>query len=184
MSLHDIGKCANGFQHLVPEFADWLDTAPQQRAAPHTPVGLLLWDAHLAGRLVPLLTRRPSFDLTPLMEAVFGHHGTPLRSNDVSVVRAQADLLTTPSIRDAAVQLAKDLFWPDEPADTGSRTQNRLASWWLAGLVTVAGWVGSNQRWFTYQAPSRSLTNTLNTLTGRAGMNRWRIASALATARE
>jgi CRISPR-associated endonuclease/helicase Cas3 len=149
-AMHDLGKFARAFQAKCPDL--WppaLGAFDATAAIPrsHTDDGALLWDEHLRAWLGS--ARWPicrEVDM-PIMAAVFGHHGRPLRLDWADWQRyfgpeglRAASACTAGLVGLLGAPLAGEL----EP-DTAKR-----ASWWIAGLVSLADWVGSNQEWFPF----------------------------------
>lgn len=158
IALHDLGKFAPVFQAKSPEH--WpaaLSGTDPTRTVPshHTADGYALWEQMLSERLAERLWTGGRCVLDVLAMAIFGHHGRPVRAAD-SARRVVASIFGA-TARDAAVDCAAmvvDLLMPT-PVVAPSPTieQARVASWWVAGLVTVADWIGSNETWFEYRRP-------------------------------
>lgn len=161
IALHDLGKFAPVFQAKSlehwPAALAGLDPA---RVVPshHTADGYALWEQVLAQRLADRLWVGGGHVLDALATAVFGHHGRPVRSTDarrrVASVFGDAAGRAALACADAIVELLLPIP-VDVPPPTSE--QARIASWWVSGLVTVADWIGSNERWFEYQRPELGL---------------------------
>lgn len=155
IALHDVGKFAPAFQVKAPEhwpIALGACIPDLVRPGRHTEDGYTLWRGTLAtaarDRLWP--TGRAALDA--LAPAIFGHHGRPVgclygQSERQAIGTGLGSALTC---ADAALALLMPV--PIEAPDL-SVERARLASWWVAGLTSVADWVGSNERWFPYTAP-------------------------------
>lgn len=157
VALHDLGKFAPAFQKKSPEHWPTRLYGPLDESwivdAPHTEDGFVLWADALSTRATERLWPGAGQVLHVLASAVFGHHGRPAGARARTVV-ARFQL---PESRDAALQCADAmlaLLIPDaiRSAPPGLESARR-ASWWFAGLVTAADWLGSSQRWFPYRAP-------------------------------
>lgn len=159
VAFHDIGKFAPAFQEKSPEH--WpsalgvYEPGTIARSV-HTDDGYLLWYSVLSSRLTERLWPAGKAVLEALAPGVFGHHGRPITT--VPLRGRRATWTMPPASVSAAVACADTLttLLQSEPVarpalDPDSAT---IASWWVAGLVTVSDWVGSNQRWFPYQTPS------------------------------
>lgn len=155
-ALHDLGKFAPAFQVKAPEH--WpaaLGTCDPARVVPgrHTDDGYALWHGPLARQVTARLWPSGGPALRALAAAVFGHHGNPVGGTNVRLPEqrfgpaAQADAL---ACADALLTL---LSPTPVRAPAPEPEAARIASWWLAGLMTTADWVGSGQRWFRYTAP-------------------------------
>lgn len=152
-AIHDIGKFAPHFQAKVPDLWKAISgaTAGPKSSRYHTQDGLCLWIGSLSRRLGPTLWSGDSHFLTRLVQAVMGHHGRPLALDRESPNRIFG------IGRDPAEQFAEAvqrLLMP-RPASSACSRDSEIdrATWWLAGLVTTADWIGSNERWFPYTAP-------------------------------
>ena len=156
LCLHDIGKFAKKFQAKVPNlypvcFAD--EPARLSGFYDHGAGGLRLFDAEDGFLELPNGARHRTW--RPLVSAVTGHHGAP---PDTCGRESLATL--RPDFGAAGIEAARrfvrethDLF--DIPRDMPPlrREQVRSASFALAGLAVLAGWIGSNQEWFPYREP-------------------------------
>lgn len=153
--LHDLGKFARPFQSRCPDL--WPASLGVLNAASvplrnHTEDGWLLWDRFLRSRLSPDSWPVPESVDVPLLRAVFGHHGKPLRAEI-----AEPKWIFGIGGLEAAESCARDLFrlfGPlSGPTSDFEEEQSRVASWWVAGLISLSDWIGSNQRWFPYRNP-------------------------------
>ncbi len=150
VSLHDLGKFAPAFQAKVP--ALWPDCLGYFPGAPppryHTQDGWVLWDNVLADRLQPRLWPASRQVLTVFGAAVFGHHGRPVPvSTDSAARRFERSLDSVLECADHLIQL---LAPPPISAGKPDRVAVRVASWWVAGLVTTADWIASGSRHFSH----------------------------------
>lgn len=163
VSLHDIGKFSRPFQGKVPEHwpADALGPyVPAAIAAgpPHDAVGAFILSHALADRfsaLLPAGTRRlPGWkrsDMLHLWQALAGHHGRP-----PPIEHALPVNVFCPACEAAAgcfIDLMQSVFQP-LPWMRPAEQDVPLLSWRLAGLTTLADWIGSRQAWFPYVAMS------------------------------
>lgn len=151
-SLHDLGKFARPFQAKCPEYWPPALGPFDPNAAilrPHTDDGALIWMEHLRDWLGARWPVPPEVD-RPIMAAVFGHHGRPLRlawgdwqryfgcGGQAAAECCAADLMT---------------LLGHAPAPNADMDEDRArhASWWIAGILSLADWVGSRQEWFPYR---------------------------------
>jgi CRISPR-associated endonuclease/helicase Cas3 len=162
VALHDIGKFSRSFQGLEP------DRWPTELLGPypaggvpggirHDAMGLHLLRGALAPRLGTVLPTRiggayawPDGERAKLLRALAGHHGRPVKEPP----RPRETELDAACLAaaDAFLEAMAALFRPAPlPLMTG-RQRDALA-WRLAGLVTLADWIGSRQAWFPYVAP-------------------------------
>ncbi|HEY1177616.1 MAG TPA: CRISPR-associated endonuclease Cas3'', partial [Phytomonospora sp.] len=153
--VHDLGKFAPAFQAKARDhwpasvLGPYRDECAVKRA--HTVDGIVLWDRHLAGRLGARVWEGGAEPLRLLAPAVFGHHGRPVAvGGDPVRLRFRQGLAAAERCTEAvlALLLPSAIVAPP-PEESGVR----LASWLLSGVLTVADWVGSNERWFPYTAP-------------------------------
>lgn len=151
VALHDIGKFSRAFQAKVPEV--WPEAVLGDRAAvPHDPghdtTGFaLLADGAIHDLIAPLFEGWRHGHVAPLLRAVTGHHGRPPR--EAGHWPHDAEIGT--EARAAALAFTRsllDLFDP-APLTRAARGDQTLA-WRLAGLTTLADWIGSAQRHFPY----------------------------------
>lgn len=155
IALHDLGKIGAVFRAalqdgIVQGRKHWEVT----EAWLHDPEIQTLLLQHLDGGRLALL---------PLSAAVSGHHGRPPQASHVpdellwmrrsAGAEAQADAL-------AFVQACLEL-WPDARLNGLRQREAKALSWFLAGVTTVADWVGSNTEWFSATAPTRTLAQHL-----------------------
>lgn len=159
VSVHDIGKFSHPFQAKVA--AHWPvgvlgPYPPQHLAGPaHDAVGASVLTNALADRFTEILPPRtgrqggwnPS-DLMHLWRALAGHHGRPPEIAD----RLPTKVFCV-ACQNAACQFIdamKAVFQP--PIWLRPKTEQEVTrlSWRLAGLTTLADWVGSRQSWFPY----------------------------------
>lgn len=156
-AAHDFGKFARAFQCKVPEF--WAEADPPDSfnaRTRHDADGLKLWDLWLQeAALIDRIWPDAGAALDQLTRASLCHHGEPTSASRIHLVKdfgPGAD--DARACRDALL----DLLLPapiNAPALPIRRAKE--LSHWIAGLVTVADWLGSSQRWFPYAAPDISL---------------------------
>ena len=157
VALHDIGKCARGFQaRVLGLWPSALGPRPKENSVAsvrHDAAGLWLFaNSHLLRDVAKaLLPGCPSGDRTKILQAVCGHHGEPVSLGDI-----REKSLIGKAARSIAPELAQAILSvlpAAQPLCVPTAEVARL-SFALAGLTTLADWLGSNTTWFTYQAPS------------------------------
>lgn len=163
-ALHDLGKFGKAFQSKRSDlWPSALGSFQPAAKSLHTSDGYLLWNDGLSHGVAERLWPAGGSVLHTLAPAIFGHHGRP-------VVRTTA--IATHVLGEAGVLAANtcafallDLLHPAALDRSVSIPQCRAttASWWVAGLVTLADWVGSHEDWFEYHPvdSDASLANNL-----------------------
>jgi len=160
IALHDIGKCARGFQGKVLDLwpAFYGDKPKQELSVRHDAAGLYLLtkDEALHTLIEDLLPDLESENRRRLLQSVCGHHGQPIEiqfpSHYPDIKNPKADIGTVAT--DAASEIAqalKTLFDPKPCSIDESAVP--LLSYWLAGLTILADWLGSNPLWFPFLPP-------------------------------
>jgi CRISPR-associated endonuclease/helicase Cas3 len=164
VALHDIGKFSRPFQWQAD--AHWptaaLGSRPvTMRSGPkHDSLGYALLNGALSVLLDPLFPPREhgrrgwtNADRKVLFRSLAGHHGRPPKEDDtvdVGVFCAACDHAAKDFIR-----AAFDVFRPEPLALPQTERQVHALGWQLAGLTTLADWIGSRQTWFPYERLER-----------------------------
>lgn len=145
VGLHDLGKALPGFQNKWPVGRD-LD----ERAGLPFDAHLLQADHHDAASakaLVPLLAPHTGSKrrAQAFADAVAAHHGHVLQPGEVSTA-----ILREPPPWPGLRQAVFDAYWSALAPDLGHETRAPApaALLWLAGLTSVADWIGSSTEWF------------------------------------
>jgi CRISPR-associated endonuclease/helicase Cas3 len=142
-ALHDLGKFADNFQQKAPALRALLQPtaglADCNRG--HGEIGAELWQAIPKAQKVSALSAWAF--------AAFAHHGAPVEASD-----SFADAASEVSVRDAHAFTAAMIDLIGAP----NQQRARGGEWLVAGLVTLADWIGSNQTWFPYAPPNQALT--------------------------
>lgn len=157
-ALHDLGKFAPRFQALAnPKGWQWprslagVDATIYEKSI-HTTDGLLLWDVELRSQIAERIWTDGTAAARVFECAVFGHHGRP-----VDVRRDPIESVFSTGAIDAARECSHLVLNRVLPtpinAPSPSKKRLKVASWWLAGLLTLCDWVGSSDAWFPYVAP-------------------------------
>jgi len=159
VALHDIGKFSRPFQGKVP--ALWPQAAlgafdanhPPPNGPKHDELTLYLLRERMGDRLDPVFPLG-SRDWThgermSLFRALAGHHGRPVETKTEEISRAVIDTGCDGAAQ-AFVAAMNEVFQPPPcPLPDSSHALARV-EWSLAGLTTLADWVGSRQAWFPY----------------------------------
>ena len=150
IALHDIGKCARGFQGKVVElWPEFLGPKPiNELNVRHDAAGIWLFakqSGKLEGIAQTLLPNLSQHSRMKIIQALCGHHGEPINWHDypdIGNCRRQIG----PKAQEAAEAIADaiiTLFQP--PACPLEDRHAPLASFWLAGLTVLSDWLGSNR---------------------------------------
>lgn len=158
--LHDIGKASPGFQRKAPEA--WRRVRAAGYSQPIEPVDVGHGTVSAYSLLEEILTDGVTATLDRrsvsryVAGAIGGHHGIFPGSHDIrnsrpEAVRGAADW--SAARHDLARLLAIKTQVSDIPAPTSF---NPAIATIIAGLVSVADWIGSDERYFPYAAPNGS----------------------------
>jgi CRISPR-associated endonuclease/helicase Cas3 len=163
-ALHDLGKCSPPFQgqHDVA----WervaatglripVDAKPAKQV-PHGTVSTVV----LAG-LLPQMFGVPCDVAQVIATAIGGHHGSfPTDQDEDNVSRSDRGRARWPELRSALVELVAGCF--SLPPSAVPQAIDPAAAMWLAGLTSVADWIGSNEEFFPYAVGSAGEETSLN----------------------
>lgn len=147
-ALHDLGKASPAFQSKRPELAARIEEDGLRVGSPTTPEkgphGLVtVWT------LPELLVNRGAHRLgaRQVAEIVGAHHGLfPTPNQQLTVLHSLAGTGEWSECRGALVGSVLAAFDAEVPRQPVSPAQGVL----LAGLCSVADWIGSNATWFPY----------------------------------
>lgn len=163
VALHDVGKISRPFQGKVPGLwpSRLLGPFPVNGvpAGPgHDEVGFALLVEPLASGIEAIFVDWYPSERLGILRALAGHHGRPPRMDQRE---ARALLRRREIVCEGCLAAASELaaiLAGIFPAAAAARPDGDLGAdavvWKLAGLVTLADWVGSRQEWFPYAAPS------------------------------
>ncbi len=167
IALHDIGKVSDEFWNMLQR------GVPQKYRHWMLSEAILYQNDDLLGRALGSEPRRRQV----LYGAVAGHHGRP---SDLDLgrlpvrSRSRNDLFRALSCVGSGTEPARQhikalaALWPEASLEGLSLADTKWLSWWLAGLCTVADWIGSNTNWFPTEPPEHSLANYLVLARSRA----------------
>lgn len=154
-ALHDIGKITLGFQAKCPAWlaAQNFDDLTLRQIAQASASGRPTADHAYVGQLFLQERLRPT-NSHGWAVAVGAHHGKPKGNLTLNKYRelseAEPFAAEMQSHREAVAALLIETFGPlteKGPATLGGRDDPAL--WLLAGLITVADWIGSNEAFFS-----------------------------------
>lgn len=166
-ALHDLGKFSRAFQGLAPNLSPELVPADDRKVygPRHDTLGHWLWCRELATRCtaLPPGAAEPGEVWPPEGETgwfgwlavVCGHHGQP--PHGLAACPSRVDNWFFPEDIDAAAAFAEAaavLLLPSPPPAVSRRRLEeviRRNGWYLAGLIVLADWIGSNAEFFPYR---------------------------------
>ncbi|MCU7864704.1 MAG: CRISPR-associated helicase Cas3' [Candidatus Thiodiazotropha sp. (ex Lucinoma borealis)] len=171
LGLHDMGKYARHFQASQPDlYRELHGETVELNYVRHDALGAVLWRSCIRPHCseqgyfgaTPQQGRRPPSDtsIDYWMHTVIGHHGQPVTHSEPEIrAFTWMDYFPEPN------QQAARSFFDDWYALSGASTVGVLpsaekvkaASWWLAGLVVVCDWLGSNQGFFVLESEPMAL---------------------------
>ncbi|RMH39729.1 MAG: CRISPR-associated helicase Cas3', partial [Gammaproteobacteria bacterium] len=174
VALHDLGKFAVSFQRLRRDLLQKLQAKDSQKSYSirHDTLGYLLWKERLVKKLdergLLKTTRRARFQIPNLIMSVMsGHHGKPPDEEK----RIIGDYFDEEEDLEAAIDFVED--WLNScklgclPLFEDSNL--KIASWWIAGLCTLADWLGSNKDFFPFERTEISLDHYWESALKQAG---------------
>ena len=165
IALHDLGKCARGFQGKVPElWPSALGPRPEPQkfiSVRHDAAGLWLFknEPRLTALGEQLILQLLPSDREKIFQSVVGHHGEPLeldfRGGVAAIVNSEVQIGQAAQL--AATQLAEAIYAVfDPPGISPPEVSVPTLSFALAGLAVLADWLGSNCNWFEFATPRGS----------------------------
>jgi CRISPR-associated endonuclease/helicase Cas3 len=164
VALHDVGKFSRPFQYQAAEYWPVASLGPVPAAGVpsgprHDALGYHMLRrplaAHLNQVLPPEVKSRFAWDDAsrgPLLRALAGHHGRPPAHLDIDPGPGVLCANCLAAVVDFTAAMHQIFAPPPLPVP---ETDHEIAQlgWHLAGLVTLADWIGSRQAWFPYVAP-------------------------------
>ena len=145
VALHDLGKTSPWFlaqsEPLWPAGLLGPYPGPYPATMRHDAAGLWLFEQMEDSALpFPPLPR-------VLQQLVFGHHGRPV--GNTADPRPIAGVF-----HDVALAVVQALAAALEPPAVHTKNADwKCPGWFLAGLIVLADWIGSQPRWFPYHPP-------------------------------
>jgi CRISPR-associated endonuclease/helicase Cas3 len=155
VGLHDFGKAIPGFQWK------WLEGKQRAQSAGLTfssrSSSITDHAEATAGLLKKFLQSRSGLEtswILPILQAISAHHGYNLGRKNFSISGEEQAWGT-------ARQMLFEAYWailsPEGSPSAGELTTAAVE--WLAGLTSVADWIGSNVEWFALGERHDSLTD-------------------------
>ena len=159
-AMHDLGKLSPSFQEKVPEVARALrqnaPASPIPNDVRHDSLGWALWK-HKTHQTLGLDVQTAN-KAHIWIQCATGHHGQPPALYDKGRLPIRVERYFTDEGMQAAVEWAEfvtNLF--DPPWKIGELSKLKPSSWWIAGLINLADWLGSSTEWFPYVAEPEDL---------------------------
>ncbi len=155
IAIHDIGKFSRAFQAKAPQA--WPASVlgppgPVEYDPGHDSTGYaMLREGPMAAALAPLFPGWRPGQVAALLRAVTGHHGRPPRE-DARLTGKQIGRQCSEAAM-AFLHAMRALFAPQPLRRPGGEAEVQALAWRLAGLTTLADWIGSSVRYFPYAAP-------------------------------
>ncbi len=164
LALHDLGKFSVRFQAQRADLLRLLQgrSCSQPYSVRHDSLGYAFWHQCVwpQWKQRPTLAKFSDRSFECWAAAAMGHHGKPpisAKSAAQGFVLDQHFSLEDQQAAVAYVAAVQRLFWNDAVDQGLARcdpkefaTNSRKCSWWLAGVITLADWLGSNQAFFPY----------------------------------
>ncbi|WP_161598291.1 CRISPR-associated helicase Cas3' [Pseudodesulfovibrio senegalensis] len=137
-ACHDLGKFHPGFQRLTP-LGEKFGHRRGGYAHHHTEYGLAFWE-----KLWPwdYLDLPDEYSLKPLLTAAFCHHGSPRGICDLGHSTFSVEADAEAFVREMAARFLCESYEQFREAEL------EPLSWFAAGLIILADWIGSNEHWF------------------------------------
>lgn len=158
-ALHDLGKFSPAFQWQASETARSLGQpeTPFKYDVRHDSLGWVLWSQALAPALIEDADSQEI--AAHWIRCATGHHGAPpSKSSGAKLVRWTAYFCEAD--RSAAEEWCSYATRHFAPPFHTCRTERLAATtWWIAGLITLADWLGSSTEWFPYESASRDVSD-------------------------
>lgn len=146
--LHDIGKACPSFQLHHPPAREWLvaaqfpvDGFPRNADAPHGTLSAVI--------LIDLLSTRDGLNRSSaatLATAIGGHHGIFPSDGDQQPLARKIGSGPWTEAREQLIESLTSVV--GQPPNSRPDSPSNATAMWIAGLVSVADWIGSNTDFF------------------------------------
>ena len=159
LAFHDIGKFSTSFQNQKPELLKLLQEQKSNKRYPkrHDSLGYFCWDRHVRKKFISRLfgevlagksQLRTWFSLWAKWST--GHHGIPPEEECLDLFNyfRQEDLDAVDEFTDQLTLLFKFEISNHAFTDLPDNASLKQLSWFMAGLVTLCDWIGSNAEYF------------------------------------
>lgn len=158
MALHDLGKFSISFQDILPEiWINYPDLKPTEGFKKyhyknkHDSLGFKLWKKNLKSKI----KKETSIKIPQVwIGLITGHHGVPphddaavqdfFHEKDINAAWAWVSFINQ-------LFLSKTEFLADFEFEKFNQLSKTL-SWWLAGIVVLSDWLGSDSKTFKFSS--------------------------------
>ena len=163
--LHDVGKFSKNFQSQSPKTFQLLNGTNSTKSYDiyHDTLGFIFWHEYLHKRMfaedqwsmktIGHESEEIKDILRPLMNSVMGHHGAPPKSGQSAYNQfSDCNIKVAVEFSKDALSLFRVIELPFSPKNYEVNLENaQNASWFIAGLLVFADWLGSNHNFFPFQ---------------------------------
>lgn len=164
VGLHDFGKAIPGFQCKWPEgkqraqSAGLMFNTRSSSVTDHAEATAGLLKKRLQSRSGPNTSW-----ILPVLQAISAHHGYNLAQKNFAIPGEE-------KMWEAARQVLFEAYWAvlSPQGSPGTEELTTAAVEWLAGLTSVADWIGSNVEWFSLGERHDNLTDYFDDAKARA----------------
>ena len=164
-ACHDIGKFARAFQQLATHPGSPLVSPASNTiySTRHDSLGYWLWGkiylswcdgkVNIFPRVLPEERERFEWALDIWMEISTGHHGKPpdKQANGCALAFKDEDVVAASDFLSALNTLFAIQELPAQWLEKGWRKKLKKQSWILAGIITLADWLGSDEHYFSFE---------------------------------
>lgn len=165
-ACHDIGKFARGFQQLVshPESPLVAPASGTTYCVRHDSLGYWLWgkiylswcdgNINIFSDVLPERREKFGLALDVWMEISTGHHGKPpnKQARSCSLAFKDEDIIAASHFLTALNTLFPVQKLPEQWLEKSWRNRLKKQSWLLAGIITLADWLGSDEHYFSFES--------------------------------
>ena len=160
LAFHDIGKFSTSFQNLNPILFKQLQQreSNKQYTTRHDSLGYFCWDKCLRKKLSKRFLPEDQSKKRRQLESWLslwakwstGHHGMPPKEDCRELLTdfTSVDLGAVESFVSQLISLYNLEIRCDELCDSSAKVHIKQLSWYMAGLVTLCDWIGSNVEYF------------------------------------
>ena len=183
LAIHDLGKFAPSFQHLIPDLQSKLNLLiKKEYTNRHDYLGWWVWDYSIrnivsefinnSGTLPKYQENLNSFFklwADPIIKTTTGHHGRPVDKKNnpyceydfspESIKDIKQWVLWCCAFFEIDKNLPKSLFDLSNEQMAEFKRELKILTWGFSGIAVIADWIGSQKDVFTYQQSTINLRN-------------------------